>query len=90
MKLKNVSHRHNRAMRNAVATPERKPFFITDPSHQPDLKGEFGGVKVNRIDGKQVVHLTEKTARFYLDSGAVAPHEDAPQQRRPTGVPAKA
>jgi hypothetical protein len=77
--MKNMSHRHRRAALKSAAVrgPELKPYVILDASHRPDLRGEFGGVKVKKLpNGKQVVHLTDKTARFYLDSGSIAPMDN--------------
>jgi hypothetical protein len=85
IKLKNMSHRHNRAMQQARPVPQLKTFHIVDPNHRPDLKGEFGGVKVERHGNKQVVRMTEAAARFYLDSGAIAVHEDDTRTPRPPG-----
>jgi hypothetical protein len=52
-------------------------YEILDPAHRPDLKGEFAGAKVFREGTKQFVSLTESQAKFYLDSGAIAPVESA-------------
>lgn len=75
--MKNMSHRHRRAaLKNGKAGPVMKAYVILDPAHRPDLRGEFGGVKVKKLHGKHVVHLSEKTARFYMDSGSIAPMKE--------------
>jgi hypothetical protein len=73
-----VSNRHKYAARKSVplATPTRD-YEILDPGHRPDLKGEFAGAKVQRRDNKQVVALTDSQAKFYLDSGSIAPLDEA-------------
>jgi hypothetical protein len=60
-----------KAAKNAV--PERKPYAIVDVNHTPDLRGEFAGVKVKRQSGQQIVMLTDKQAKFYIDSGSIRP-----------------
>jgi hypothetical protein len=69
-----VSNRHQYAARKAAptATPTSE-YEILDPGHKPDLKGEFAGARVQRRDNKQVVSLTDSQAKFYLDSGSIAP-----------------
>jgi hypothetical protein len=73
--MKNMAHRHHRAaLKNKkVLGPVRKAYVIQDINHRPDLRGEFGGVKVLHASGKHLVHLTDKAARFYLDSGSIEP-----------------
>jgi hypothetical protein len=71
---------HNLARRAAAAAgpPPKTAYKIVDPHHTPDLRGEFAGAKVRKhtMGGQthhQVVHLTEKQAKFYLDNGAIEP-----------------
>jgi hypothetical protein len=72
--MHNMAHRHRRAARKlGMAKPELKAYVILDSHHRPDLRGEFAGAKVKRINGKQIVHLSAKSARFYLDSGSIEP-----------------
>jgi hypothetical protein len=60
-------------------------FEVLDPGHQPDMNGELAGGKVYRKGLKQFVRLTVDQARFYLDSGSIAPvsHEEQPMSLRP-------
>jgi hypothetical protein len=68
------SPRHTRAaMKAGKAAPEIKAYVITDPHHRPDMRGEFAGVKVRKMGMQQLVDLTDKQAKFYLDSGAIRP-----------------
>lgn len=73
--MHNMAHRHRRAARKnqAVAIPQKKQYLILDSNHKPDLRGEFAGAKVSRIGQHHTVWLTDKTARFYLDSGSIEP-----------------
>jgi hypothetical protein len=69
-----VSHRHKRAAAKAAPkAPATAPYVIVDPHHKPDLRGELAGAKVKRHGTDQIVHLTEKQAKFYLDSGSLRP-----------------
>lgn len=79
----NMAHRHRRAARKAGAKAvERMDYVITDPHHRPDLRGEFAGAKVRKVGGKQVVALSAKQARFYLDQGVLEPlHKAAPEAK---------
>jgi len=72
-----VSNRHQYAARRSApkATPTSE-YEILDPAHRPDLKGEFAGAKVQRRGNRQVVALTDSQAKFYLDSGAIAPLDE--------------
>ena len=66
------SVRHQNAARKAAAKPpEKTAYKITDPSHTPDMRGEFAGAKVKRSGEHQIVHLTERQAKFYVDNGAL-------------------
>jgi hypothetical protein len=73
------SNRHHHAARKAAAEagpPPKVAYKITDENHTPDLKGEFAGSKVRRHhEGHQVVHLTDRQAKFYIDNGAIEPLE---------------
>lgn len=72
--LNNLAHRHHRALRKAGKQAAAvQDYEIVDRTHRPDLRGEFAGVKVRNKAGKQVVALTERQARFYIDQGAIAP-----------------
>jgi hypothetical protein len=64
---------HNMARKAAMNAPEKKPYLITDPSHIPDLRGEFAGAKVKRNGAQQIVYLTPAQAKFYSDQGALKP-----------------
>jgi hypothetical protein len=81
-----VSARHIHAARRAARqAPAAKLYRITDVHHRPDLRGEFAGVKVQRVGHHQLVSLTDDQARFYLDQGAlelVVPVEDK-QDKQP-------
>jgi len=71
--------RHARAAERA-GTPvldNTQEYEILDPSHQPDSKGELGGAKVYVRGGKQLVRMTPDHAKFYLDSGSLAPLLDS-------------
>lgn len=71
-----VSNRHSRAAVKAGSmAPTTSDYEITDPHHKADLRGEFAGAKVRMRSGKQIVSLTERQAKFYLDSGAIKPVE---------------
>ena len=48
-------------------------YEVLDPMHEPDLNGELAGGKVYKKSGKEYVKLTADQARFYLDSGSIAP-----------------
>lgn len=68
------SPRHQRAEKKAgKQAPEIKAYVITDPHHKPDMRGEFAGAKVRKLGMQQIVDLTDKQAKFYLDSGAIRP-----------------
>lgn len=71
--MQNVSNRQRRAQSKMASGPETAEYVILDPSHRVDLRGEFAGVKVVVKNGHQTVRLTESAARFYLDSGSIAP-----------------
>lgn len=73
--LNNMAFRHRRAARKQMQTQQAPAmdYIIVAPSHKPDLRGEFAGVKVRRENGKQIVRLTVRQARFYLDQGAIVP-----------------
>lgn len=53
------------------AAPPTTRYKITDPTHRPDLNGEFGGVKVDSAGVDQYVYLTDEQAKFYLASGSI-------------------
>jgi hypothetical protein len=64
--------RYNRRRQlEARAVPIKHEYQITHPTHKPDLRGEFAGVKVYRRGGKQFVKLSPAQAKFYLDQGAI-------------------
>lgn len=68
------SFRHQRmAARAGRQAPLRREYEITDPTHKPDLRGEFAGAKVARRGSKQFVTLSDQQARFYLDQGVLRP-----------------
>lgn len=69
-----VSHRHKRLHGNVRKAAPTFDYAITDGNHRPDLRGEFAGVRVAKHGGKHVVRLTERAARFYLDSGSLVMH----------------
>lgn len=73
--MANMAHRHHRAAKkNAIKSiPSKKQYVILDSNHKPDLRNEFGGAKVTRNGAQHTVWLSDKTARFYLDSGAISP-----------------
>jgi hypothetical protein len=80
------SPRHDRAAKKAgKPAPEIKAYVITDPHHRPDLRGEFAGAKVRKMGMQQVVDLTDKAAKYYLDAGAIKPllPPDAPEPPAP-------
>lgn len=83
------AHRHKRmAMRAPRPVAPRLAYRITDPHHKPDLRGQFGGIKVDRHGPHQVVRMTAKQARFFLDQGALepmAPPEPVKRQVRSVG-----
>lgn len=63
-----------RHARMAARLPRQRithDYEITDRTHKPDLRGEFAGVKVKRIGSRQVVRLSERQAKFYLDQGVL-------------------
>jgi hypothetical protein len=62
-------------------------YQVLDPMHEPDLNGELAGGKVYKKSGKEFVKLTAEQARFYLDSGSIAPVETAAAAA--AGAPAK-
>lgn len=69
-----VSNRIMHLVRQAGRPPD--PLFeyqVLDPFHEPDLNGELAGGKVYKRSGKEFVKLTADQARFYLDSGSIAP-----------------
>lgn len=71
--MTNVANRHRRAaLKAAPVSATKYRYLITDPHHKPDLRGQLGGVKVERIGGKQYVTMTERQARFYCDQGKLA------------------
>lgn len=64
----------NLAKKAALMTPtETAEYVITDPHHQPDLRGEFAGSKVYRRGEQQLVRLTQSQAQFYIDQGGLEP-----------------
>jgi hypothetical protein len=65
------SVRHQNAARKAAKAPEKTAYRIADPHHVPDMKGEFAGAKVRKHAEHQVVHLTERQAKFYVDNGVL-------------------
>jgi hypothetical protein len=67
---KSVRH-HNAARKAGLKPPDKTAYRIVDPHHTPDLRGEFAGAKVKKHSGHQVVHLTEKQAKFYIDGGVL-------------------
>ena len=70
--MHNLSHRHRHALRKQVVGGEPvHDYQIVDPTHRPDLRGEFAGAKVRRRDQKQFVSLTPSQAQFYLTQGAI-------------------
>lgn len=71
--MSNMAHRHRRAAQknSAQAVSSKKEYVILDSSHKPDLRGEFAGAKVTRIGSRHTVWLSDKTARFYLDSASI-------------------
>jgi hypothetical protein len=77
-----LSPRHQRAAKKAGAQPpERKTYVITDPYHRPDMRGEFAGAKVRKMGLQQLVDLTDKQAKYYLDAGAIKPLlSEAPEE----------
>jgi hypothetical protein len=64
-------------------------YQVLDPMHEPDLNGELAGGKVYKRSGKEFVKLTAEQARFYLDSGSIAPVEQAGAQAQATEAPKK-
>jgi hypothetical protein len=70
-----LAPRHTRIAKRAPPPPppERRIYRIIAPTHKPDLRGHFAGVKVERHGAHATVLLTEKQARFYLDQGALEP-----------------
>jgi hypothetical protein len=78
--MSNVSHRHRRQalkMGAALMRDENQDYEIIDPTHQPDMLGQLAGVQVRRRGASQVVSLSPRAARFYLDSGVIKPFADA-------------
>jgi hypothetical protein len=67
------SIKRERELRNAPLLNPLVEFEVLDPNHEPDLNGELAGGKVYKRGLKQYVRLTVDQARFYLDSGSIAP-----------------
>ena len=81
-----ASTRHYWAAVNAGRAPDPLiEFEVMDPFHEPDLNGELAGGKVYRRGPKEFVRLTADQARFYLDSGSIAPvaAEEQPMSLKP-------
>jgi hypothetical protein len=77
--MTNKSIRHHHAARLAQKQPpQTHEYEILDPSHQPDLRGEFAGTKVMHRGGKHFVRLNDAQAKFYLDSGSIRKVEHPP------------
>jgi len=92
--MSNKAIRHHHAARLAPRQqPSTHEYEILDPSHRPDLRGEFAGAKVFHRGGKQFVRLHEAQAKFYLDSGSVQkvehhrPHQHQDVAGPDTGAP---
>lgn len=79
-----VSHRHKRrAHKLGSRGPSARKYRITDPTHSPDIKGQFAGVKVHVHGADQFVHLTDAQAQFYVDQGSIELAVDKkPEQHR--------
>jgi hypothetical protein len=83
--------RHEFLAREAGRPPDPLiEFEVLDPHHEPDLNGELAGGKVYKRGVKQFVRLTAEQARFYLDSGSIAPvaAEEQPMSLKPAQIAA--
>jgi hypothetical protein len=71
-----VSIRQQSLARKAaqMQAPPTKEYEIVDPSHRPDLRGQFAGQPVLRRGLKQIVRLTDAQAKFYMDQGGIVPY----------------
>lgn len=66
------SLRHQFAARAAASLgPSRREYEITDPHFRPDMRGEFGGVKVEKRAGKWYVRFSAAQARYWIDQGVL-------------------
>ncbi len=64
--------RHHFAARRAgkqFETP--KEYEVIDPQARVDHAGHFAGVPAKKINGKLVVSLKDKEAKFYLMQGSI-------------------
>lgn len=72
--MQNLSVRRQNALKAASKNVSSvREYRITDPHHQPDIRGELGGVKVIRRGSDQIVRMTEKQAQWWIDQGAITP-----------------
>lgn len=76
------SYRHTRMARKfGTQGPEKREYHITDAAHRPDLRGEFAGAKVRTSQGRHVVSLSARQAKFYLDQGALSLVENEQEKK---------
>lgn len=62
----------NRSKYFQSKTPvQLKEYRIVDPAFKPDLRGEFGGVKVTDRGGRWYVRLSPSQAKYWLTQNAV-------------------
>lgn len=47
------------------------PYRIINDRIRPDARGQLGGVRIEKVDGKRIVRMTPAQARWYLEAGAI-------------------
>lgn len=72
--MANVSIRKTAELKAAAAqAPGKKEYRIVDPHFTPDLRGEFGGVRVLKRGPDHIVLMSDAQSKFFIDSGAIVP-----------------